>query len=78
VGEHALKVKGDGDRVGRLQRGDWEGRNIWGINKIINNNNKLDVLNLIEEKVRNSLEHTGTGDNFLNRTSVAQALKISN
>jgi hypothetical protein len=27
-------------------------------------NIKSDTLNLIEEKVRNSLEHIGTGDNF--------------
>ena len=31
-------------------------------------NAKPDTLNLIEEKVRNTLEHIGTGDNFLNRT----------
>ena len=38
-------------------------------------NIKLDTLNLIEEKVGNSLEHIGTGENFLNRTPVAQALR---
>jgi hypothetical protein len=36
---------------------------------------KLDTLNLIENKMRNSLEHIGTGDNFLNRTPTAQALR---
>ena len=36
---------------------------------------KADVLNLIEQKVWNSLELFGTGDNFLNRTPVAQALR---
>lgn len=29
---------------------------------------KLDTLNLIEEKVRNSLEGIGAEDNFLNKT----------
>jgi hypothetical protein len=29
---------------------------------------KPDALNLIEEKVGKSLEHMGTGENFLNRT----------
>jgi hypothetical protein len=33
------------------------------------------TLNLIEEKVGNSLEHVGTGDNFLKRTPMAQALR---
>ena len=28
------------------------------------------TLNLIEEKIGNSLEHIGTGDNFLNRTPI--------
>jgi hypothetical protein len=36
---------------------------------------KPDTLNLIEEKVGNSLELIGTGDNFLNRTPSAQALR---
>jgi hypothetical protein len=36
---------------------------------------KLDILNLIEQKVRNRLELIGTGDNFLTRTPVAQALR---
>ncbi|KAL6059263.1 hypothetical protein STEG23_034249, partial [Scotinomys teguina] len=31
---------------------------------------KADTLNLIEKKVWNSLEHIGTGDNFLNKTSI--------
>ena len=31
------------------------------------------ILHLIEEKVGNSLEHIGTGDNFLNRVPIAQA-----
>jgi hypothetical protein len=37
-------------------------------------NIKLDTLNL-RGKVGNSLEHNGTGDNFLNRTPMAQALR---
>jgi hypothetical protein len=32
---------------------------------------KPDMLNLIEGKVGNSLECTGTADNFLNRTAIA-------
>jgi hypothetical protein len=36
---------------------------------------KPDTLNLIEEKVGKSLEHIGTGGNFLNRTPMAQALR---
>jgi hypothetical protein len=35
---------------------------------------KPDILNLIEKKVRNSLELIGIGDNFLNRTPTSQAL----
>ena len=35
---------------------------------------KPDMLNLIEEKVGNSLEHTSTRGNFVNRTSMAYAL----
>ncbi|EGV93671.1 Retrovirus-related Pol polyprotein LINE-1 [Cricetulus griseus] len=31
-----------------------------------------DTMNLIEKRVRNSLECIGTGDNFLNRTPTAQ------
>lgn len=37
-------------------------------------NVKPDTLNLIEQKVGSSLELIGTGDNFLNRTPMAQAL----
>ena len=40
-----------------------------------NLNIKLDTLNLIEEKEGNSLECIGTGENFLNRTPMAQALR---
>jgi hypothetical protein len=36
---------------------------------------KPDTLKLIEEKVGKSLEHMGTGENFLNRTPMAQALR---
>jgi hypothetical protein len=36
---------------------------------------KLHTLNLMEEKVGNSLECIGTGDNFLNRTQTAQELR---
>jgi hypothetical protein len=36
---------------------------------------KPDMLNLIEEKVGKSLEHMGTGENFLNKTPMAQALR---
>ena len=35
-------------------------------------NIKPDILNLIEEKVGNTLEHIVTGDNFLNRTPMAK------
>ena len=38
-------------------------------------NVKPDTLNLIEEKVGKSLELIGTGENFLNRAPVAQALR---
>ena len=38
-------------------------------------NVKPDTLNLIEQKVGSSLELIGTGDNFLNRTPIAQALR---
>jgi hypothetical protein len=38
-------------------------------------NIKTDTLNLIEQKVRDSLELMGTGDNFLNRTPMAQAVR---
>ncbi|KAL6030515.1 hypothetical protein STEG23_025276 [Scotinomys teguina] len=36
-----------------------------------------DTLNLIEEKVGNTLERTGTGDHFLNITPTAQTLSIT-
>ena len=38
-------------------------------------NIKPNILNIIEEKVGNSFECTSTGGNFLNRTSMAQALR---
>ena len=40
-------------------------------------NLRPDTLNLIEEKVRNSLELVGTGKAFLNRTKIAEAVKIT-
>jgi hypothetical protein len=36
---------------------------------------KPDMLNLIEEKLRKSLEYIGMGENFSNRTPMAQALR---
>ena len=36
---------------------------------------KPDTLKLIEEKVEKSLEHTGTGEIFLNRTPMAYAVR---
>ena len=36
---------------------------------------KPDTLNLIEEKVGKILEHMGTGEDFLNRTPMAYALR---
>jgi hypothetical protein len=36
---------------------------------------KPDTLNLIEGKVEKSLEHMGAGENFLNRTPMAYALR---
>ena len=36
---------------------------------------KPDPLKLTEERVEKSLEHMGTGDNFLNRTGMAYALR---
>ena len=36
---------------------------------------KRDTLNLLEEKVRKSIEHIGTGKNSLNRTPIAYALR---
>ena len=41
-------------------------------------NIKPETLNLIEEKVRNSLELVGTRDNMLNRTTIAQASRSNN
>lgn len=38
-------------------------------------NIKPDTLNLAEQKVGSSPEHIGTGDNFLNSTPMAQALR---
>ena len=38
-------------------------------------NIKSDTLNLIEEKVGNSLECIGIGENFLKRTPMTQALR---
>ena len=35
----------------------------------------LNIKAYMEEKVGNNLEHTGTGDNFLNSTQIAQALR---
>ena len=37
---------------------------------------KLGILNLIDEKVENTLEYIGTGDNFLHRTLMAQAVRL--
>ena len=36
---------------------------------------KLETLKFIEEKVGKSLEHMGTGEKFLNRTSMACAVR---
>jgi hypothetical protein len=36
---------------------------------------KQNILNLIEEKVENTLKHIGTGDYFLNRTPPSRALR---
>ena len=36
---------------------------------------KLDTWKLIGEKVRKSFEHMGTGEKFLNRTTMAYALR---
>ena len=36
---------------------------------------KPDTLNLVKEKVGDSLEYIGTGDNFLDRTAIMQALR---
>jgi hypothetical protein len=40
-------------------------------------NIKLSILNLKEQKVGNSLELIDTGDNFLNRTPIAQVLRAT-
>ena len=34
----------------------------------------MDSLNLLEEKVKNRLDHVGTGDNILDRTAIVKAL----
>ena len=44
-------------------------------NQIKDLNVKSDTLNLIEDKVANSLEHIGTWGNFLSRIPMAQALR---
>ena len=36
---------------------------------------KPDTLKLLDEKVGKTLEHIGTGENFLNKTPMAQALR---
>jgi len=36
---------------------------------------KPNILKLIEEKVRKSLKHIGTGENFLNRTPIPYVLR---
>jgi hypothetical protein len=41
-------------------------------------NIKPDTLNLIEEKVGKSLELTGTGGKFINKTSMAHAVRSKN
>jgi hypothetical protein len=38
-------------------------------------NIKADTVNVILEKQINNLENIGTGDNFLNRTPMTQALR---
>jgi len=38
---------------------------------------KLDTVKLSEEKVGKCLEHMGTGENFLNKTSMVYALRSS-
>ena len=37
---------------------------------------KPDTLKLLDEKVGKTLEHIGTGENFLNKTPMAQALRL--
>lgn len=39
---------------------------------------RSDNLDLIEEKVVNTFEPTGTGKDFLNRTSISRATKTNN
>ena len=38
---------------------------------------KSRYMNQIDEKVRNNFEHIGTGDNFLIRVPIAQALRLT-
>jgi hypothetical protein len=38
-------------------------------------NIKPNTLNIIQEKVENTLQYIGAGDNFLNRTPMVQALR---
>ena len=40
-------------------------------------NINLTTLNLIEKKVKSNLQYMGTGDHFLNLTSVAQTLRTT-
>lgn len=40
-------------------------------------NVRPDTINLIEQKVGKRLEHIGAGDNFLNRTLMAQAQLVN-
>ena len=40
-------------------------------------NIKSDILNLIEEKIGNSLECPNIGENFLNRTTMSGALRAT-
>ena len=40
-------------------------------------NIKPDTLNMIEKKVGNGLEHIDIGDNFLNRTPIAQTIRLT-
>lgn len=42
---------------------------------IKNLNIESNTLNLMEEKVRHGFELNGTGDNFLNKTPISQALR---
>lgn len=38
-------------------------------------NIKMNILKLIDEKMGNRLEHVGTGENFLDKTPMAQPLR---